>query len=104
MILQLTNSLQGLGCEIYFDIFFNSPNLQYELTKRNIRGCGTIRYNRKNIPKNVPADKTMQRGDIFMTSSHGISFIKWMDNKAVFLLTNFLSPIPTSVEEKGAGK
>ncbi|CAB3232862.1 unnamed protein product [Arctia plantaginis] len=42
----------------------------------------------------------MNRGDIFATSSNGISFIKWMDNKAVFLLTNFLSPIPTTTVKR----
>ncbi|CAG4988027.1 unnamed protein product [Parnassius apollo] len=44
--------------------------------------------------------KNMNRGDIFAASSNGISFIKWMDNKAVFLLTNFLSPIPTTIVKK----
>lgn len=100
VVLQLTNGLEGLGCELYFDNFFNSPNLQHTLAYRNIRACGTVRSNRKNIPKNVPVDKTMQRGQIFTTSSQGISFIKWMDNKAVFMLTNFLSPIPTTTVKR----
>ncbi|XP_017467190.1 PREDICTED: piggyBac transposable element-derived protein 3-like [Rhagoletis zephyria] len=104
VVLQLRKDLQGIGCEIYFDNFFNSPNLQYELTKMNIKACGTVRSNSKNIPKNVPADKNMKRGDIFTTSSNGISFIKWMDNKAVFLLTNFLSPISkTTIKRRAQG-
>lgn len=100
VVLQLSKGLQGLGCEVYFDNFFNSPILQHKLAHMNIRACGTVRSNRKNIPKNVPADKTMQRGEIFATSSQGISFIKWMDNKPVFLLTNFLSPIPTTTVKR----
>ncbi|CAG5009983.1 unnamed protein product [Parnassius apollo] len=100
VVLQLSESLQGIGCEIYFDNFFNSPNLQYTLMSKNIKACGTVRSNRKNVPKNMPTDKNMNRGDIFAASSNGISFIKWMDNKAVFLLTNFLSPTPTTIVKK----
>lgn len=100
VVLQLSEGLQDIGCEVYFDNFFNSPNLQYLLANRNIKACGTVRSNRKNIPKIIPADKNMKRGDIFATSSNGISFIKWMDNKAVFLLTNFLSPIPTTTVKR----
>lgn len=100
VVLQLCEGLQGVGCEVYFDNFFNTPKLQYTLANMNIKACGTVRSNRKNIPKNLPTDKSMSRGDIFSTSWNGISFIKWMDNKAVFLLTNFLSPIPTTTVKR----
>ncbi|XP_046985986.1 piggyBac transposable element-derived protein 4-like [Schistocerca americana] len=50
VVLQLTKSLSGLGCEIYIDNFFNSPALQYYLGLENIRSCGTVCTNRKNIP------------------------------------------------------
>ncbi|XP_050551667.1 piggyBac transposable element-derived protein 4-like [Spodoptera frugiperda] len=104
VVLDLTQALVGLGCEIYFDNFFNSPMLQYKLAKQNLKACGTVRTQRKNNPKNLPLDKEMKRGDIYATSFEGISFIKWMDNKAVHLLTNFLSPVPTlKVKRKQAG-
>ncbi|CAH2108202.1 unnamed protein product [Euphydryas editha] len=100
VVLELTKPLVGLGCEVYFDNYFNSPILQYNLAKLNIKACGTVRLQRKNIPKNITVDRDMKRGDIFSTSFEGISFIKWMDNKAVHLLTNFLSPIPTQVVKR----
>lgn len=104
VVMQLTKCIQGLGCEIYIDSFFNSPNLQYNLAKQNIKACGTVRVNRKNVPKNLPLDKNMKRGEIFATSFQGISFVKWMDNKSVHLLTNFLSPVPTAtVKRRKAG-
>lgn len=64
VILSLTDKLKGLGCEVYFDNFFNSPLLQYKLMKENIKACGTVRTNRKNLPKSLPLDKNMKRGDI----------------------------------------
>lgn len=104
VVLQLTEKLTGLGSEVYIDNFFNSPLLQYELKKRQIKSCGTVRSNRKNIPQNLPLDKNMKRGDIYTSSFEGISFVKWMDNRAVTLLTNFLSPVETdTVRRRIAG-
>ncbi|XP_049952233.1 piggyBac transposable element-derived protein 3-like [Schistocerca serialis cubense] len=65
VILQLTKSLSRLGCEIYKDSFFNSPALQYYLDLQSIRSCGTVRTNRKNIPKTFPPDKEMKRDDSY---------------------------------------
>lgn len=53
VVLQLTKAIEGLGCEVYFDNFFNSPMLQYELKNRNTNACGTVRPNRKNLPKSA---------------------------------------------------
>lgn len=104
VVLQLTEKIKGLGCEVYIDNFFNSPLLQFELIGRNTKSCGTVRTNRKNLPKNAPADKGMKRGDIFTTSFNGISYVKWMDNKGVHLLTNFIPPMEKdTVKRRKAG-
>ncbi|GBP93697.1 PiggyBac transposable element-derived protein 4 [Eumeta japonica] len=104
VILQLTRKVEGLGCEIYMDNFFNSPLLQYKLVDQNTKACGTVRTNRKHLPKSAPIDRSMKRGDIYTASFHGISYVKWMDNKAVHLLTNFLSPIEIdTVKRRKAG-
>ncbi|GBP76352.1 hypothetical protein EVAR_52994_1 [Eumeta japonica] len=58
----------------------------------------------ENIFKSAPIDRSMKRGDIYTASFHGISYVKWMDNKAVHLLTNFLSPIEIdTVKRRKAG-
>lgn len=100
IVLQLTKKIEGLGCEIYMDNFFNSPSLQYRLIEQNTKACGTVRTNRKHLPKTAPSDKTMKRGDIYTTSYHGISYVKWMDNKGVHLLTNYLSPVETDIVKR----
>ncbi|KAH7936703.1 hypothetical protein HPB49_003134 [Dermacentor silvarum] len=64
VMLQLTDELKGLGCEVFFKIFFNSPALQVELSKRGIKACRTERANRKGMPSNFPSDKEMKRGNI----------------------------------------
>lgn len=37
----------------------------------------------------------MKRGEIYTTSFHDITYVKWMVNKGVHLLTNFLSLVET---------
>lgn len=104
VVLCLTEQLKGLGCEVYFDNFFNSPALQHKLMMQNTKACGTVRTNRKNVPKSLPSDKSMKRGDIHAVSTNGITFVKWMDTKAVHMLSNFISPVPTStVKRRQAG-
>lgn len=93
VVLQLSNSLSGLGCEIFFDNFFNSPTLQLKLLQKNIKACGTVRSNRKYMPKFEEHSK-LQRGDSIFYTTNGISVIKWKDNKDVLLCTNYLSPVP----------
>ncbi|XP_055919762.1 piggyBac transposable element-derived protein 2-like [Eupeodes corollae] len=91
LVLELIQDLVGLGCEIYFDNFFNSPMLQHKLAKKNKKACGTMRIQRKNTPKNLSQDKSMKRGDIYVTCIDGIYFIKLMDNKAVISLPIFVT-------------
>ena len=47
VVLYLTNSIQQLGCEVYIDNFFNSPQLQFTLLQQGIYSCGTVRPNKK---------------------------------------------------------
>lgn len=70
-----------------------------KLKDMNIRGCGTIRNNRKNLPKFV-CDKTMKRGDMQSFFTNGISVVKWMDNRAVFLASNFIDPFQKTVVKR----
>ncbi|XP_064469969.1 piggyBac transposable element-derived protein 4-like [Ornithodoros turicata] len=104
VVVELTSTLEGLGCEFFFDNFFNSPALQLQLSERDIKACGTVRANRKGMPKAFPSDKDMKRGDIASFSADGICCVKWMDNRAVVMLSNFISPVETvTVQRRCAG-
>lgn len=72
-----------------FHNFFSSVDL-VTLRSRNIFVCGTVRKNRKNLPKIEIPDKNMERGDSeYRTSYNGVRWIKWKDNKVVYFLSNF---------------
>eukprot|EP00794_Sanderia_malayensis_P011649 gene11649-12847_t len=52
--------------------------------------CGTIRTDRKGLPKGLKADRELQqREHDFCISKTGIALYKWKDNEAVHLMSNF---------------
>jgi len=64
-----------------------------ELLRNNLRASGTVLSNRKHTHTRYPPDKKMKRGDIVAKMSNGVYCTKWMDNRAVFMCTNFISPL-----------
>ena len=50
-----------------------------------IYGIGTVRPNRKMMPK-LPDDKSMNRGDIHYQYSKKVISVNWKDNRGVVLL------------------
>lgn len=91
VVIMLTKDLEDLCCEIYIDNFFNSPLLQLKLQEQHIYLCGTVRVDRKHMPKNLKPDKDLKRGESQMLSANGITCVKWMDNRSVVMLSNFIN-------------
>ena len=100
VVIQLTEKIKNLKCQIFIDNFFNTLSLQKNLLKNRILSAGTVRMNHKHLPKTkIPSDKSMKRGDMVSFHVNEITFVKWMNNKAVFLLSNFLSATPYHTEK-----
>lgn len=57
---KMTENLQGKGYHVYFDNFFTSEKLMNQIYKKDIYCCGTVKTNRKNLPKNLE-DKKLTR-------------------------------------------
>jgi len=89
VVIMLTKALEQLCCEVFMDNFLNCPLLQVETLQKKIYLCGTVRVDRKNMPKNLKPDKEMKRGDIDTANANGVTCVKWMDNTSVTLLSNF---------------
>lgn len=53
VVLQLVDHLQYKDHEVYIDNYFTSIPLLDQLKRDGIRGCGTIKSNRKFIPTNL---------------------------------------------------
>ena len=105
-MLSMTEPIKNLNCQVYIDNFFNTSQLQLSLLQQGILSAGTVRKNRKNLPKSelLPCDKDMNKGDMVCFESNGIYFTKWMDNKPVYMLSNFLATHPVQeVQRKKKG-
>ena len=67
------------------------PALLVKLLEKAIYVTGTVTANRRNMPV-LKHHKEMKCGQHDWFSSNHLSAIKWMDNKSVILLSNYLNP------------
>ena len=95
VIIQLSRSLVGTNVRLFFDNFFTSSALVHKLQQEKIFCCGTVRQNRKGMPKDLKKDKDVARGEINRRKSQGLHLVKWMDTKGVVLLSTIDSSVPT---------
>jgi hypothetical protein len=54
----LTSTVEGLGHKLFMDNFFSSLRLFDDLDRRKINSCGTVRPNRKDMPRDMPPGPT----------------------------------------------
>lgn len=105
VILKLTMELKKKRHFLYMDNFFTSFNILHALQHNCIYAAGTIRVNRFVNPPLI-SDKDLKklgRGAAFEVSSDmpnsNIGLVKWYDNKAVLLGSNFItSGVPDEVK------
>ena len=73
VIKDLSQTLKNKNYHIYFDNYFTSNDLMITLLKDGISACGTIREDRKGLPKTQGKEKDMKMGDSkYRTSYEGI--------------------------------
>ncbi|XP_051170607.1 piggyBac transposable element-derived protein 4-like [Leptopilina boulardi] len=93
VVRDLSRELTFKNYHLYFGNYFTSVSLMICLKNEGIQACGTVRSNRKELPKCQKPDKSLKKGDSeYRTSFKGISWVKWKDNKAVQFLSNFHDP------------
>lgn len=84
VVRNLSRNLAFKFYHLYFDNYFTSVSLMISLKQDGILACGTVRSNRKDLPKMQKTDKSMNKGESeFRSSFKGIDWVKWFDNKHV---------------------
>ena len=69
--------------------FFTSPELARKLKIENSADCvGTLKLNRKNVPKEVK-DKKLEKGEIIDRLSGPVTVIKWRDKRNVTMVSTY---------------
>jgi hypothetical protein len=60
VVLELGEPILGKECTLYFDNWCSSPKLYVELHQRRMIALGTVRSNRKEMPKHSVKKKLKQ--------------------------------------------
>ena len=76
------------GHTLWVDNFYNSPALTQRLKSLNIDCVGTLRLNRKDIPKTVRENK-LKKGDVIAQHYGPVSVLKWRDKKDVARISTY---------------
>lgn len=92
VVLQLIEPYTNSGYRLYVDNWYTSVPLFLELERRGILACGTVRPNRKYLPKDIVDAKQQQvknlaRGESLFKQTGNLVCVTWKDKKNVHLLS-----------------
>ena len=99
VVLKLVEPYVDKGYRLFVDNWYTSVPLFLELERRGILACGTVRGNRKFLPKDSVDQtkehvKRLKRGESLFRQNNNLVCVTWKDKKLVHLL----STIPEGLE------
>lgn len=87
IVLSLCEELLNKGHSIATDNWYTSCQLAYELLKNHTHLFGTVKKNRRGLPKKV-IDTKLRRGEfVAQENNDGILVLKWKDKRDVLMLS-----------------
>jgi hypothetical protein len=93
MVLQLIRIVEGLGHKIFMDNYLTSPALFDDLFQRKINACGTVRHDRRGMPRDIgPKSLKMKRGDKATQVWGTLRAVHWKDRWDVYIDKHACSP------------
>ncbi|XP_063077170.1 piggyBac transposable element-derived protein 4-like [Engraulis encrasicolus] len=93
IVRELMAPYTGKGHEVYMDNFYTSPAIAEELASKDTGLCGTVRCNRKGMPKGLTGQHLLlAKGDdpVFMRKGK-ILACAWQDTKRVAMISTIHS-------------
>ena len=86
---------------LWIENFFNSPELARKLKIEHCTDCvGTLKLNRKNVPKELK-DKKLEKGEIIARYSGPVAVLKWRDKRNVTMVSTYHSADTQRISKKG---
>lgn len=86
VVKELSQLIINKGYTLFLDNWYSSPKIFEFLLTHDTNAIGTVRSNRKNMPKDLTELK-LKKGERGARSSRGILALKWSDRKDVYLLS-----------------
>ena len=81
----------GHGHKLWIENFFNSPELARKLKIKDSTDCvGTLKLNRKNVPKEVK-DKKLEKEETIARYSGPVTVLKWRDERNITMVSTYHS-------------
>jgi hypothetical protein len=77
----------NLGHHVYCDSFFSSPDLFLKLWDLKTVACGTVKQNRKGMPKGLNKIKLKNQGEHIMRKKGNLIVSVWRDKKMLTVLS-----------------
>ncbi|GBM28228.1 PiggyBac transposable element-derived protein 4 [Araneus ventricosus] len=96
VVMTLMQPLLNKGYCLTTDNYYTSPELADILINRRTDIYGTLKLTRKDVPKELQKKK-LKLGEICAYQRGKVCLIKWMDKKAVSLLSTIHNPIMIEV-------
>lgn len=87
VVMELCSGLWNKGHTLYTDNWYTSVDLARKLLDNETHLVGTLRKNRKHIPKTVVSSKLKKGQYIARESPDGITVMKWKDKRDVLILS-----------------
>lgn len=101
LVMNLMDGLLERGRVLYMDNYYNSPTLALMLHKRETHVVGTLRMNRKGLPKDLTKQK-LKRGDLVFRTCPPITVFVWHDKRDVNFITTLhdasMATVPGKVD------
>lgn len=92
VVKQLIEPYTNKGYRLYVDNWYTNVPLFLELEEKGVLACGTVRGNRKYLPKEIvnakdQQVKTLARGESLFRQCGNLVCVTWKDKKLVHLLS-----------------
>ena len=105
-VMGLMESFFNKGHTLYMDNYYTSVPLFEDLEERGALACGTVRSNRKGLPRDITDAQTeeikgLKQGESVQQQKGTIACVGWKDRKMVYMLaTTPVSPTSNSEVER----
>nr|CAH7727695.1 unnamed protein product [Callosobruchus chinensis] len=88
VVMDLMQNVVGSGRSLYADNFYSSVALVKKLQQQKTLYCGTLRSNKRGLPKDFVNRKIKKNQVIGVHNGHGVKIIKWMDKRPILMISN----------------
>lgn len=97
------SGLLDKGHKVYLDNYYNSPELAEELDAHDTYLCGTVRVNRKGIPKAFPQVK-LRPGESVFRQKGNLLVTKFHEKRDVHMISTFHEATYTVLGQRRHGE